>query len=301
MTDDISFDGRTVIVTGAGRGLGAAYARLLASRGAAVVVNDLGTSVSGEGADPSAADALVADIVAAGGRAVAHHGDVTDPSDAAGMVALAVDTYGRLDGVINNAGIISTDTFDELDERHVQRNLDVHLFGALRVTRAAWPHLVESGGSVVMTASSALFGSERFFGYAISKGAVFGLMRSLACEGAAVGVRVNAVMPAAETRMQGTASDAETGAVERAAVSIHSAVNAAPFVCYLLHESCEANGEMFMSGRGRAAQVVLASTSGDRYDDPWTLERAAEKFADVSDPGQLQIETSLEAYRQRVI
>jgi short-subunit dehydrogenase len=146
-----------------------------------------------------------------------------------------------------------------------------------------------------------MFGSERFFGYAISKGAVYGLMRSLACEGATAGVRVNAVMPAAETRMQGTASDAETGAAERATVSIHSPDNAAPMVCYLLHESCDANGEMFMSGRGRAARIVLASTRGDASEEPWTLERAAAKLADISDPGELQIETSLEAYRSRVI
>ncbi|MCW2991242.1 MAG: 3-hydroxyacyl-CoA dehydrogenase [Solirubrobacterales bacterium] len=297
---EVSFDGRTVLVTGAGRGLGAAYARLLASRGAAVVVNDLGTSVTGEGADPSAADTLVAEIVAAGGRAVAHHGDVASASDAADMVALAVDTYGRLDGVINNAGIISPDSFDDLDDAHVQRQLDVHLFGALRVTRAAWPYLVEARGAVVMTASSALFGSERFFGYAISKGAVYGLMRSLACEGDLVGVRVNAVMPAAETRMQGTAIDAETGAVERAQAAVHSPANAAPLVCFLVHESCPANGEMFMSGRGRTAGIVLASTSGDQH-ETWTLERAAERFSAITDTSRLQVETSLEAYRERVI
>lgn len=297
----VEYDGRVVLVTGAGRGLGRAYARLLARRGARVLVNDLGSKMTGEGSDPSAAAGVVREIIDAGGDAVADHGDVSDPAAAATMVELALDRFGRLDAVINNAGIIATDSVTELTVESLRRNLDVHLIGSWNVTRAAWPELVRTGGAVVMTTSAALFGSDRFLAYSTAKGAVYGLMRSLARAGAAEGVRVNAVMPAAETRMQGTAADAVGAGALRATDPVAGPENAAAVACYLVHSDCTANGETFMTGRGRAAAVVLASGEPLREAETWTLERVAGALDTLSATTAWQVETSLEDYRSRVV
>jgi NAD(P)-dependent dehydrogenase (short-subunit alcohol dehydrogenase family) len=297
----IRFEGAVVAVTGAGRGLGAAYARLLTERGARVVVNDRGTATDGSGSSRSTADDLVRALRADGGQAVANHGDITDPQQAAGIVGDALDHFGRLDAVINNAGIISTTTFDELGAQALQRQLDVHLFGALNVTRAAWPSLVEAKGALVFTVSAGMLGSRHTMAYNVAKAAVLGLMRSLTTEGAAVGVRVNAVMPGAETRMQSTALDAESAeTAARRRTGVNSPDNAAPLACFLVHDSCPANGEVFAAGRGHMAKVVLATGPGLSEREP-TLEGVAAEFERIRAAGGLQEETDLLSYRDRLI
>ncbi|MCW2494496.1 SDR family NAD(P)-dependent oxidoreductase [Jatrophihabitans sp.] len=295
---EIRFDGKVVAITGAGGGLGAAYARLLAERGASVVVNDLGTAMEGEGRSSEAADRMVAEIRQAGGTAVADYGDITDPAAAAALVDGALSRYGRLDGVINNAGIIIRGRFLETTPELLNRHLAVHLMGSLNVTQAAWPALVDAKGAVLFTVSAGMLGSPHAVAYNTAKAAVLGLMRSVACEGALSGVRVNAVMPGAETRMQGDAGSAASAA--RALVQVNSPANAAVAACYLLHDSCTANGDVFAIGRGLTARIVLASTAGVAEREP-TLESMAAGFDDVVAFTGLREERDLPGFRDRLI
>ncbi len=197
----LDFSDRVVVITGAGRGIGRAHAELLASLGAAVVVGDLGATIDGsgtEGDDP--ASEVVEAITAAGGRAVACSADVATEEGANALVDAALSEFGQLDAVINNAGIVRTARFDEVPYEEYQRHLDVHYFGALRVCRAAWPHLLKSpAGRVVNTISQAMLGNPDMSHYGGSKGALFGLTRNLAVEGLAAGVMVNAIAPGAGT------------------------------------------------------------------------------------------------------
>jgi NAD(P)-dependent dehydrogenase (short-subunit alcohol dehydrogenase family) len=165
--NELRFDGRVAIVTGAGRGLGRAYALLLAERGASVVVNDLGASLSGTGTDAEPAQAVAAEILAAGGVAIADGNDVSSPSTAQALVDAAIEQFGRVDILINNAGVISWADFPETDDDNFGRHLAVHLGGSFLMTRAAWPHLVkQSYGRVVMTTSSGVFGLPNNTSYA---------------------------------------------------------------------------------------------------------------------------------------
>ena len=198
------FDGRVAVVTGAGRGIGRAHALLLADRGASVVVNDLGGSMDGVGEDPGPAAAVAAEIVAAGGAAIADSSDVATTAGSQALVEAAVERFGRVDIVVNNAGIIRWAGFPEADLDNLERHLAVHVAGSFNTTRAAWPHMVEQGyGRVVMTTSAGLFGLPDNLSYATAKGAVIGLTRSLTTAGAAHGIKINLIAPAAMTRMAG--------------------------------------------------------------------------------------------------
>lgn len=254
------FTGRTALVTGAGRGLGRAYAQLLANRGAAVVVNDRGSSISGDGADAEPATAVADGIAAAGGMAVADTNDVSDPAGAAAMVAAAVKLGGKIDIVINNAGIVRWAGPDSADTVNLEQHLAVHLRGSFNTVRAAWPHFVEQAyGRVVMTTSTGMFGLPANLSYAAAKGGVFGLTRSLAVAGRTHGILVNAIAPAAMTRMADPTVDDPTGHPLDPAM-------AAPMAAYLAHEACQSSGEVFTAGAGRFARLFLASTSGWVHD-----------------------------------
>ena len=181
---EIRFDGRVAIVTGAGRALGRAHAMLLAERGAKVVVNDFGGKPDGTGGDDWVAQAVVAEIVARGGKAVANTGDVSNQSDAHAIVAAAINHYGRIDIVINNAGILTVKDFASMSLDALRRQLEVHVVGAFNVTQQAWPHLVaQQYGRVVMTISTGVFGEAQTVHYSTAKAGVIGLTRSLAVAG----------------------------------------------------------------------------------------------------------------------
>ncbi|WP_420639731.1 SDR family NAD(P)-dependent oxidoreductase [Candidatus Poriferisocius sp.] len=254
------FRGRTVVVTGAGRGLGRAYALLLAELGATVVVNDRGTGVGGHGADGAPAARVVEAITTAGGSAVADASDVADPDGAAAMIHTAIEVGGRLDAVINNAGIMRWGGPDKTDPADLDDHVAVHLSGAFNTTRAAWPHFVERGyGRVVNTASTGMLGLATNLAYAAAKGGVVGLSRSLAVAGRRHGIRVNVLAPAAMTRMAGPGA-----ALPNDAATNHplDPALAAPMAALLAHEDCPVSGEILVAGGGRFSRLFFASTPG---------------------------------------
>ena len=282
------FEGRVAIVTGAGRGIGRAHALLLAARGARVVVNDLGGSTDGEGADDAPASAVASEITAAGGTAVVDTSDVATTAGAQALVDTAVERFGRVDIVVNNAGIVRWAGFPEADAENLERHLSVHVGGSFHTTRAAWPHMVEEGyGRVVMTASAGMFGLPNNVSYAAAKGAVVGLTRSLATAGSRHGIKVNLIAPAAATRM---GSDARTEAQMPPEL-------VAPMVAFLAHESCPVTGEMYAAGAGRFARIFIASTAGYVHGGAApTVEDVAGNWAAINDEAGYYVPADLMAW-----
>jgi len=274
-----SFEGRVAVITGAGRGIGRAYALLLASRGARVIVNDLGGSIQGTGEDAAVASTVAAEIGAAGGSAVADDSDVASPVGAQALIGAAVENFGRLDILINNAGIIKWAGFPEVDQANLERHLAVHVLGSFNTARAAWPHMVEQGyGRIVMTTSSGIFGLPKNLSYATAKAAVIGLTRSLATNSTAHGIKVNLIAPAAFTRMAGPAAETD----EFGAASPMSPDLVAPLVAFLAHEACPVNGEMYAAGAGRFSRIFIATAPGYVTADP-TIENVAENWQLIND------------------
>jgi NAD(P)-dependent dehydrogenase (short-subunit alcohol dehydrogenase family) len=271
--DAYGFDGRVAVVTGAGRGVGRAHARLLAERGARVVVNDLGGSMDGRGADAGPASGVVDEIEAAGGVAVADTHDVATEEGSQALVDTAVERFGRIDVLVNNAGIIRWAGLPEADADNLARHLAVHVGGSFNTTRAAWPRMVEQGyGRIVMTGSAGMFGLPTNLSYATAKAGVVGLTRSLSTAGVAHGIKINAVAPAAMTRMAGPGGD-DT-----------SVDLVAPMVVFLAHEACPVSGEIYAAGFGRFARIFLASTEGYLHPTPEpTVEDVAQHWAAIND------------------
>ncbi|MES2949664.1 MAG: SDR family NAD(P)-dependent oxidoreductase [Pseudomonadota bacterium] len=217
----IDFKGRVAIVTGAGGGLGRLHALALAARGAKVVVNDLGGARDGSGTSLSAAEAVVTEIVAGGGEAVANGASVTDWDAVQAMVQQAVDTWGRVDILVNNAGILRDKSFAKMELADFKLVMDVHLMGAVYCCKAVWPHMVaQKYGRVLMTTSSSgLYGNFGQSNYSAAKLALVGLMQTLALEGAKSDIRVNSLAPTAATRMtEGLMSEAVLAALKPEAV-----------------------------------------------------------------------------------
>jgi NAD(P)-dependent dehydrogenase (short-subunit alcohol dehydrogenase family) len=286
------FDGRVAVVTGAGRGLGRAYARLLAARGAAVVVNDLGGSMEGDGADAGPASSVAAEIAAAGGKATADTNDVATVAGADALVMQAVERFGRLDVLINNAGIIRWAGFPAADAANLAQHLAVHVGGSFNTTRAAWPVMVEQGyGRIVMTTSSGMFGLPTNLSYATAKAAVIGLTRSLATAGARRGIKANLIAPGAMTRMAGPPPEGDTPAPELSPDLV------APMAAFLAHEACPVSGEIYAAGFGRFARVFIASTPGYVHaaPDP-TIEDVAGHWAAINDEAGYYVPPDLAAW-----
>jgi NAD(P)-dependent dehydrogenase (short-subunit alcohol dehydrogenase family) len=283
--NELRFDGRVAVITGAGRGIGRAHARLLADRGASVVVNDLGGSIDGIGRDEAPASTVVAEIVAAGGTAIADTSDVATPAGGQALIDAAVGQFGHVDIVVNNAGIIRWAGLPEADLDNLERHFAVHVAGSFNTTRAAWPHLVEQGyGRIVMTTSAGLFGLPANLSYATAKGAVIGLTRSLTTAGARHGIRINCIAPAAMTRMAGPRDDGTDSSAGAAASDPMAPDLVAPMVAFLAHEDCPASGEIFAAGAGRFARIFIASTVGYVHPDAEpTIEDVARNWATIND------------------
>jgi len=279
-----SFEGRVAVVTGAGRGIGRAHALLLADRGASVVVNDLGGSMEGQGADAGVAAAVAEEIVASGGAAAADSSDVATAAGARTLIDTALDRFGRLDILINNAGIIKWAGLPDADEDNLASHLAVHTVGSFNTTRAAWPHMVGQGyGRIVMTTSTGIFGLPQNLSYATAKAAVIGLTRSLKTAGARHGIKINLIAPAAFTRMAGQPTPqgpSDTGD----APTPMSPDLVAPMVAFLAHDACPVSGEIYAAGAGRFSRIFIASTPGYVHatSEP-TVEDVAQNWATIND------------------
>ena len=274
---EIRFDDRVAIVTGAGGGLGRAHALLLASRGAQVVVNDLGGSVDGEGASNRAADAVVAEIEKAGGKAVANYDSVAEAEGADAIVKTALDAYGRIDVVINNAGILRDVSFHKMTVEQWDIVLAVHLRGTMLVSRAAWPHLREQGyGRIVNTSSAAgLYGNFGQASYGAAKLGIVGLTKALAQEGFKKGIRVNAIAPVAKSRMTESILPADV-------LATLEPDRVAPIVAYLASEANDANGQVFAVGGGYVSRVEVVEAPGVVLADGFGPDEVAAQFAAAS-------------------
>ena len=253
----IDFKGRIAIVTGAGGGLGRLHALALAARGAKVVVNDLGGARDGSGSSLSAAEAVVAEIRAAGGEAIANGASVTDWDAVQAMVQQAVDTWGRVDILVNNAGILRDKSFAKMDLADFKLVMDVHLMGAVHCCKAVWPHMVEQkyGRIVMTTSSSGLYGNFGQSNYSAAKLALVGLMQTLALEGAKFDIRVNSLAPTAATRMtEGLMSEAVLAALKPEAV--------VPAMLVLVSEAAPTR-TILCAGAGSVEAAHITLTQGD--------------------------------------
>ncbi|MFJ9894700.1 SDR family NAD(P)-dependent oxidoreductase [Streptomyces sp. NPDC091280] len=293
---EFGFEGRVAVVTGAGRGLGRAYARLLAERGAKVVVNDLGGSMEGEGSDAGPAQKVVDGIVAAGGEAVADTHDVSTPAGGEAIVGTAIESFGRIDILVNNAGIIRYAGLPDIELDNLERHLAVHLLGSFNTMRAAWPHFVEqSYGRVVLTTSSGMFGMDNNLSYAAAKAGTVGMARSAKLAGEPHNIKVNLIAPAAMTRMGGGPEEEPTETVEGMPYMPSSAV--APMVAYLAHESVPVSGEIYTAGAGRFARLFLASTEGYAHEGgDASVEDVAKNWDTINDEKGYYVPADLMAW-----
>jgi NAD(P)-dependent dehydrogenase (short-subunit alcohol dehydrogenase family) len=269
----IRLDGQVAVVTGGGNGLGREYALALAQRGARVVVNDLGGTTSGSGADSAVAQRVVEEIERAGGVAVANTDSVASPEGGEAIVETAMRAFGRLDALVSNAGVLRNDLITDSRPEDIDLVLAVHLGGSFNVLRPAMGRMQEQRyGRVVMISSAAgMFGNEYQAGYAAAKCGIVGLANVAALEGHAHGVLVNSVMPLARTRMvegmEGKGHDASTSEAE-AMLSQIPAAAVAPLVVYLASNTCQTTKAVFSAGAGRFARVVVGLTPGWLAPDP---------------------------------
>jgi NAD(P)-dependent dehydrogenase (short-subunit alcohol dehydrogenase family) len=262
---ELRFDGRTAIVTGAGGdpSLGRAHALLLAARGANVIVNDIGRDPESPGYSGTAsAEAVAEEIRALGGKAAADNHSVATEEGADAIVRTALDAFGGVDILVNNAGISIAAPFDEMTSRDFRRHIDINLMGPVWTCRAAWRHMRAKGyGRIVNITSGALAGFAWLAAYGTSKGGLLSLTRSLAAEGARLGIQANAVNPGAFTRMV-AAQQEETSPMYRHARQSLPAELVSPVVAFLAHESCPVTGECIEAVGGEVRRIYLAQTSG---------------------------------------
>mmetsp|Transcript_23149 Transcript_23149/g.40987 ORF Transcript_23149/g.40987 Transcript_23149/m.40987 type:complete len:303 (-) Transcript_23149:206-1114(-) len=251
---ELRFDGKVAVVTGAGNGLGKAYALLLGARGAKVVVNDLGGSTTGEGSDTRAADLVVEEIKKAGGEACSNY-DSVEFGDK--IIKTAVDTYGRIDILINNAGILRDVALHKMTQKDYDLIMTVHMLGTYKTTRAAYDHMrAQKYGRIINVASAAgLYGNFGQTNYAAAKLGILGFTQAVALEGASKNILANCIAPLAGSRMTETVMPKEM-------VDALRPEFVAPVVAYLAHESCETSGKVFELGAGWVAQLRWQRSKG---------------------------------------
>lgn len=277
---DIGYDGKVAIITGAGGGLGRCHALELAKRGARIVVNDLGGSVSGEGGDQGPAHQVVKEIEALGGEAVADGNSVATPEGGEAIVQTALDAFGTVDIVINNAGILRDKSFHNMTPELLNPVIDVHLKGAFYVTQPAWKIMREKNyGRVVNTASNAgILGNFGQTNYGAAKMGLVGFTRVLAQEGAKHNIKANAIAPVAKTRMTEELLGPLGDKLEPDKVT--------PVVAYLVSEECEVSGEIYSVAGGQVSRFFIGRTPGyynhdltvENVRDNWTQIRAEEGY-----------------------
>jgi NAD(P)-dependent dehydrogenase (short-subunit alcohol dehydrogenase family) len=284
----LGYDGKVAIITGAGGGLGRQHALMMAKRGALIVVNDLGGSIDGVGSNASAAQIVVDEIKAVGGEAVADHNTVATPEGGQAIVQTAIDTYGRVDIVINNAGILRDKAFHNMTPDLLNPVLDVHLKSAFSVTQPAFVHMREQGyGRIISTSSAAgVFGNFGQTNYGAAKMGLVGFTRVLGVEGARFNIKANALAPLAMTRMT---EDILGALKDKLAPELVS-----PLVAFLAHEECPVSGQLFSVGGGRVAHVFLGETNGyysptltpEDVQNNWETITARDNFSVPSNLGE---------------
>jgi NAD(P)-dependent dehydrogenase (short-subunit alcohol dehydrogenase family) len=293
---EIRFDGRVAIVTGSGGGLGRAYATELARRGAKVVVNDIGGDPLGKNPSAGPAAETAARLRELGGEAIANTDTVATPEGGAAIVQTALDTWGRVDVIVNNAGVVpSGQSIGTAPKEEWDRVVDVHLGGAVNVLRAAWPAMAEAGyGRVVNISSSSAFGMPMVLAYGTAKSALVGLTKIVAVEGADLGIKVNALMPTAMTRMTDNWFGPAMDQLLELSPGTYSAAfppeRVAPAVALLAHEDVPCSGEVFAAGGGRMTRIVYAETEGARAD---TSEGFRDAWDQIFQPDRLAIVTDV--------
>jgi NAD(P)-dependent dehydrogenase (short-subunit alcohol dehydrogenase family) len=273
---DLRFDDRVVVITGGGRGLGRAYAELLGAQGARVVVNDLGVTMAGDGTREDPAGDVVAAIEAAGGQAVANRDTVATAAGGKAIVEQALDTYGRIDVLIHNAGNVRRAPLAEMTEDVFRSVLDVHLVGGFNVLQPAFAAMCKAGyGRIVMTTSiGGLYGNYEVANYSAAKAGLIGLSHTAAIEGAAHGVKSNCIAPSAVTRMSEGIDTTQFPPLGPEFV--------APAVGWLAHDSCSISGEVLVALGGRMAKAYLAETKG-AWQPAWTMADVGARIGDIDD------------------
>jgi NAD(P)-dependent dehydrogenase (short-subunit alcohol dehydrogenase family) len=295
MTGRISLEGKVAVVTGAGRGLGRAYVELLAERGAQVVVNDLGTNVSGFGKDAGIAEEVADLIRSRGGEAIANDSDVSIPQGGSDLIAMTIKHFGRIDLLVNNAGICGSQPFEDATLDDFDQYWRVHLGGPVNTVKAAWPHMVaRRHGKIILTTSVVgLFGMRGQATYAAAKSAVVGLMRILAIEGAEHGILVNTISPNGYTRMHPAAVADPAWLKQSEATRPVEAV--APAIVWLASDGCSETNRIYNVEAGAIQRVAVVMGPGF-YDPHLTPESIAENYAKIesiegfSEPGPFELE-----------
>jgi NAD(P)-dependent dehydrogenase (short-subunit alcohol dehydrogenase family) len=292
MTERISLEGKVAVVTGAGRGLGRAYVELLAERGARVVVNDLGTSVSGAGKDSTIAEEVADLIRSRGGEAIANDSDVSTPQGGRDLIAVTIEHFGRIDLLVNNAGICGSQPFEDATLDDFDQYWRVHLGGPVNTVRAAWPHMAaQRHGKIILTTSVVgLFGMPGQATYAAAKTAVVGLMRILAIEGAEHGILVNTISPVGYTRMHAAAGSRVSEADGKANAPVEAV---APVIVWLASDDCSETNRIYNVEAGTIQRIAIVMGPGF-YDPHLTPESIAQNYAKVisiegfSEPGPFE-------------
>jgi NAD(P)-dependent dehydrogenase (short-subunit alcohol dehydrogenase family) len=269
---------RVIVVTGAGGGLGREYALTLAREGASVVVNDLGGARDGTGGGSAMADHVVTEIKEAGGRAVANYDSVAEPEGAQNIIKTALDEFGKVDGVVSNAGILRDGTFHKMTFENWDAVLKVHLYGGYNVIRAAWPHFREQsfGRVVVATSTSGLFGNFGQANYGAAKLGLVGLINTLAQEGAKYNIKTNALAPIAATRMTEDILPPEV-------LQNLTPEFVAPVVAYLSTEEVPDTGSIFIVGGGKVQRAALFQNEGVTFKTPPSVDDVAAHWSEIDD------------------
>lgn len=275
---EITFEDRVAIVTGAGGGLGRSHALLLAERGAKVVVNDLGVDRHGEQAGQRFADQVVEEITDAGGEAVANYDSVGTWEGGEAIVGSALDAFGRLDIIVNNAGILRDVSMKNLEPEQLDAVLKVHLYGAFHVTRAAWSHLRDNSyGRIVNTTSqSGLYGNFGQSNYAAAKLGLVGLTRTLALEGQKYNIMANAIAPIAASRMT-------EDVLPEQLLEVLEPDYVSPIVAYLCAEECQETSRIYIAGGGYYSRIAIVEGTGAVFDHVPSVEEIADRWSEIGD------------------